>query len=268
VNTTSAPPLTTVLSERHGPVLLLTLNRPERLNAWNGELERRYFDLLEEADNDPEVRAVVVTGAGRGFCAGADMQDLQRIAGADLSGMQRSRPQSFPLTVRKPLIAALNGAAAGLGFVQALYCDLRFSVADAKLTTAFARRGLVAEYGLSWMLPRLIGTSAAFDLLMSARVVLGEEALRLGLVDRVVEPERLLEEAIAYARDLSEHCSPTSISIIKAQLRSDLEVDFATAYEASERLMAESLRRPDLAEGVASYLERRAPAFSPLPVRS
>lgn len=268
MNLTSAPSSTTVLSQRRGPVLVLTLNRPERLNAWNQDLEERYFDLLEEADGDPDVRAIVVTGAGRGFCAGADMEDLQGIPGGDPSRLQQPRPRSFPLTVRKPLIAALNGAAAGLGLVQALYCDLRFAIADAKLTTAFARRGLVAEYGLSWMLPRLVGTSGALDLLLSARVVLGEEALRIGLVDRIVEPERLVDETVAYARELAEHCSPTSMAIIKQQVRRDLEGDFATSYQTAERLMVESFQRPDLPEGVASYLERRPPAFPPLPVRS
>ena len=176
-----------VLAERRGPVLVLTLNRPERLNAWTDALEECYYDRLDAAEDDPEVRAIVVTGAGRGFCAGADMGDLEQGAGgADVEAVLRNRPRprAFPLTVRKPLIAAINGAAAGLGLVEALYCDMRFATPEAKLTTAFARRGLVAEYGMSWLLPRLVGYSTALDLLLSGRVVLGEEALRLRLVDR------------------------------------------------------------------------------------
>ena len=155
MTTTTATDL--VLAELRGAVLVLTLNRPERLNTWTDALEERYYERLDEAENDPEVRAIVVTGAGRGFCAGADMDDLERGAtvdgAADGSLRDRPRARTFPLTVRKPLIAAINGAAAGLGLVEALYCDIRFATPQAKLTTAFARRGLVAEYGLAWLLP-------------------------------------------------------------------------------------------------------------------
>jgi enoyl-CoA hydratase/carnithine racemase len=253
-----------VLSERRGPVLLLTLNRPERLNAWNAELEDRYFDALEHADADPDVRAIVVTGAGKGFCAGADMEDLARIGSADPSALQRPRPRHFPLSIRTPLIAAINGPAAGLGLVQALYCDLRFCAPGAKLTTAFARRGLIAEYGLAWLLPRMVGPGRALDLLMSGRVVLGDEAHAMGLVERLGEPDTLVDEAVAYATDLAEHCSPTSMAIMKGQVRRALDADFTTAYADAERLMVESFGRADVREGVASYLERRAPAFPPL----
>jgi enoyl-CoA hydratase/carnithine racemase len=141
----------------------------------------------------PEVRAIVLTGAGRGFCAGADMDIL---SGSEDSAIEaRSRPRNLPMTLRKPLIGAINGAAAGLGLVEALYCDYRFCVPGAKLTTAFVRRGLIAEYGSAWLLPRLVGTSRALDLLMSGRVVLGPEAQAIGLVDQLVEPEALVDEA-------------------------------------------------------------------------
>jgi enoyl-CoA hydratase/carnithine racemase len=192
------------------------------------------------------------------------MEELSQIGNGTVTPQARPRPRSFPLTVRKPLIAAVNGAAAGLGFVEALYCDLRFCVPEAKLTTAFARRGLIAEYGLAWLLPRLVGTSRALDLLMSARVVLGEEAYRIGLVDRLVEPERLVDEAVAYASELAEHSAPASMAIMKEQVRRAWEVDFATAAGEADRLMVESFSRPDLREGVASYLEKRAPEFAPL----
>ena len=259
-----------VLAERRGAVLVLTLNRPERLNAWNDTLEARYFELLDYAENDPDVRAIVVTGAGRGFCAGADMEDLQQIGSADVESSlrDRPRPRAFPLSVRKPMIAAINGAAAGLGLVEALYCDLRFATPEAKLTTAFARRGLIAEYGISWLLPRLVGPSAALDLLLSARVVRGEEAHRLGLVDRLCPPDHLIDEAAAYAQDLAENCSPASMAIIKRQVRADLDRPFAESVAAAEELMLESFGRPDVAEGVQSYLQQRPPAFPPLPARS
>ena len=261
---TDAPEL--VLAERHGAVLLLTLNRPDRLNAWNIPLEERYFALLDAAEADPGVRAVVVTGAGRGFCAGADMAELSQLGRVDPDTLSqdRAQPRHRPLAFRKPLIAAINGPAAGLGFVQALYCDLRFSTPEAKFTTAFARRGLIAEYGLAWLLPRLVGQSRALDLLMSARVVLGDEALAMGLVDRVRPAESLVADALAYATDLAENCSPRSMALMKQQVFEAMDSDLPTAIAASTRLMHESFRHPDAAEGVHSYLERRAPRFAPL----
>lgn len=257
-----------VLAERRGAVLLITLNRPDRLNAWNDDIEVRYGDLLEQADDDPEVRAIVVTGAGRGFCAGADMDDLG--AASESGGLRErhaTRPRTFPLTVRKPLIAAINGAAAGLGLVEALFCDVRFATPTAKLTTAFARRGLIAEYGMAWLMPRIVGFSRAMDLLMSGRIVLGEEAAQMGLVDRVVDPESLLEETLAYAQDLAESCSPTSMAVIKDQVHGAMILDFDEANAEAERLMAESFGRADVREGVDSYVEKRGPAFDPLPPR-
>jgi enoyl-CoA hydratase/carnithine racemase len=265
---TDAATTRVVLAERRGAVALLTLNRPDRLNAWSDDLEQQYFALLQEADADPEVRAIVVTGAGRGFCAGRDMSDLERESQGTGPEVPEGTPRTYPLTGRKPLIAALNGAAAGIGLVEALYCDVRFCVPQAKLTTSFARRGLIAEYGLSWILPRLVGVSRALDLLLSGRIVLGEEAHRIGLVDRLVEPDRLVDEAVAYATDLAENCSPTSMMIMKDQVQRHLDVDFATALADSERLLEESFQRPDVEEGVQSYLERRPPHFPPLPPRS
>ena len=258
----------TVLADRRGAVLILTLNRPERLNAWNNELEERYFALLDEAEADPAVRAIVVTGAGRGFCAGADMADLQSVGeGNEPPPITQSRPRSFPLTVRKPMIAAINGAAAGLGLVEALYCDVRFAAPKAKLTTAFARRGLIAEYGIAWILPRLIGPSRSLDLLMSGRVILAQEAATIGLVDRIVEPDGLLDAAVAFADELAAYSSPMSMSLIKAQIQRAMDSDFATAVAEADALMLESFRQPDVAEGVASYLENRPPAFAPLSPR-
>src|SRR5271170_6517566 len=184
-------------------VALLTLNRPDRLNAWTGEMERAYFAMLEQCAHDQHVRVIVVTGAGRGFCAGADMQELQAIGDGTLTaapGAHERRPQTFPLSIPKPIIAAVNGACAGIGLVQALMCDLRFAAEGAKLTTAFARRGLVAEHGISWLLPRLVGPSRALDLLLSGRVLFGEEALQIGLVNRVFSADSLLDETMVYAR--------------------------------------------------------------------
>lgn len=260
-----------VLSEdAGGGVALITLNRPDRLNAWTTQLEREYFDALAAADADRDVRAVVVTGAGRGFCAGADMDMLQGIGEA--GGRRRDgatearehRASTFPLGIDKPLIGAINGACAGIGFVHALMFDVRFAAAGAKFTTAFARRGLIAEHGASWLLPRLVGTSRALDLLLSARVVLAEEALEMGLVNRVLPGEALVEEAVAYARDLAANCSPASMAIIKRQIHDHADADLAAALAESDAYMARTLSGPDFKEGVASFVERRAPDFAPL----
>jgi enoyl-CoA hydratase/carnithine racemase len=246
-------------------VALLTLNRPDRLNAWTAEMEHAYFALLERCAHDEEVRAIVVTGAGRGFCAGADMQQLQALgdgtppAGA---GTRERLPQTFPLSIPKPIVAAVNGACAGIGLVQALMCDLRFAAEGAKLTTAFARRGLIAEHGISWVLPRLVGPARALDLLMSGRVVFAEEAHELGLVNGVFAPDRLLEATLDYARELVVNCSPASMATMKRQVYADLERTLPDALAEADRLMLASFTAPDFVEGVASFVERREPRFA------
>jgi enoyl-CoA hydratase/carnithine racemase len=259
-----------VLCEVDDRVAVLTLNRPDRLNAWTQEMQRRYFDLLAECGEREDVRAIVVTGAGRGFCAGADMEDLQAIGSGNLDGLAGAhdpRPQAFPLTIPKPIVAAINGPCAGLGLVQALMCDLRFAAADAKITTAFARRGLVAEHGISWILPRLLGPARALDLLFSARVVLGSEAAELGLVNRAVEDGRTLEVALEYARELATYSAPSSMAAAKRQVYTDLDRGLEAAVGEANGLMGESLQAPDFVEGVRSFVERREPDFAPLSSR-
>jgi enoyl-CoA hydratase/carnithine racemase len=251
-------------------VALLTLNRPDRLNAWTAEMERAYFAMLEQCAREEEIRAIVVTGAGRGFCAGADMQELQAIGDGALttsSEAHERRPQTFPLSIPKPIIAAVNGACAGIGLVQALMCDLRFAAEGAKLTTAFSRRGLVAEHGISWMLPRLVGPARALDLLLSGRVVFAEEAHELGLVNRVLAPDRLLEATLDYARELVVNCSPASMATIKRQVYADLARELPDALAEADRLMLESFTAPDFVEGVTSFVERRDPRFATLEPR-
>lgn len=253
-----------VLYEVRDNVALLTLNRPERLNAWNGELGTAYFDYLDQAEADPDVKVIVVTGAGRGFCAGADMDVLQGIEGGARSDSPPDRRDAtYAMGKGKLVIAAVNGACAGLGFVHAVACDMRFAAAGAKFTTAFSRRGLIAEHGSSWTLPRLVGQATAMDLLVSGRVFLAEEALELGLVNKVFPADKLLEETMAYATDVAANVAPGSIAVIKRQVYDHPGLPLADAMASSNQYMKESLKRPDFKEGVSSFLEKRPPAFAP-----
>jgi enoyl-CoA hydratase/carnithine racemase len=258
-------------------VATITLNRPDRLNAWTGRMHHEYRWAMAEADADSEVRAVVVTGAGRGFCAGADARALDGHVekGAYDSGVVEGelpkpgygvRPEydhafafHFGLTV--PVIAAVNGPAAGVGLVLACFADLRFAADGAKLTTSAPRLGLPAEYGLSWILPRIVGAGHAADLLLSSRVVLAAEAERMGLVNRVFSPDDLLPETYEYARIFAEQVSPASVREAKRQLYADLHGDVGTAVAESERLLEEMVTGPDFAEGVAALQGKRPPAF-------
>ncbi len=261
-------------------VATITLVRPERLNAWTGRMHTEYRALLARAAGDPGVRVIVVTGAGRGFCAGADTRALEghvERGGYDAgTGPDLARPGygvrpefdadfAYHFGIAKPVIAAVNGAAAGVGFALACYCDLRFAAAGAKLTTAHGRLGLPAEYGLSWLLPRLIGLTRAADLLLSSRVVLAEEAAAFGLVNRVEEPEELLEATYDYARTLATGISPASLAATKIQMYLDLHRDAATSVDDSAARLEVMMKGADFAEGVAALAERRAPHFADPP---
>jgi enoyl-CoA hydratase/carnithine racemase len=252
-----------VLAERDADgVLTLTFNRPERHNGWGEDLEQGYYAHLTAAAADPGVRAVVVTGAGTSFCPGADMS---RLGGLGEEGaVLPHRPVDVPRRFPKPLIAAINGACAGVGFVQALFCHVRFAADTARFSTAFARRGLVAEYGIAWTLPRLVGVENALDLLLSARKVDAAEALRLGLVSRVVPRDDVLAAAQAYAGDLARNCAPNAMAVIARQVLDELDGSFDTALQRSYAEVDAVIGGPDLREGVASYLEKRPPRFPPL----
>lgn len=255
-----------VLCDVADGIATLTLNRPDRLNAWTPALSQRYYGLLEEAGADPDVRVIVVTGAGRGWCAGADMESLQ---GNNPDGSDEAtgpdRPIWYPTTIAKPVIAAINGACAGIGLCAALMCDMRFAAAGAKFTTAFVRRGLIAEHGSSWALPRLIGHAKAFDLLFSGRVFLAEEAKELGVVNDVFAPDELLDRTYAYARELITHSSPKSMATIKAEIYRHWNMELAPSVTEANELMVRSFGFPDFREGVQSFVQRRDPDFEPLP---
>jgi enoyl-CoA hydratase/carnithine racemase len=253
-------------------VAVLTLNRPERMNGWGGGLATTFYSRLDDAEADPDVRAIVVTGSGRAFCAGADMGDLTTISNAtvdaagdtEVSKLVGARHPHHVMTMRKPVIAAINGACAGMGLTMALACDVRFAAAGAKFTTSFARRGLIAEYGISWILPRIVGQGVALDLLLSGRVFYAEEAAELGLVKEVVAPEELLARAIAYTEDIAANCAPSSLAVIKQQVYADSMADVFEASDRSEKLMHESMQRPDFIDGITSFFEKRPPNFPPL----
>jgi enoyl-CoA hydratase/carnithine racemase len=259
------------VSER---IATITLNRPERLNAWTPVMEREVRAAMEVAAADDGVRVIVLTGAGRGFCAGADMQVLEHLDPDDIRKPEWLRPfdmsrradwqtrYSYYPSIAKPIVGMLNGPTAGIGLVHALYCDLRFAADSAVFTTAFSRRGLIAEHGISWMLPRLVGHANALDLLLSARKVGADEALRMGLVNRVLPADRLREETRAYARELADQVSPRSMAVIKRQL---YEVPFQSMAEAvrdANEAMLASFRSEDFREGVAHFVEKRPPKFT------
>jgi enoyl-CoA hydratase/carnithine racemase len=263
-----------ILYDVRDRICTITLNRPDRLNATTDLTQAEVRRAAEQADADDKVRLIILTGAGRGFCAGADMATLDGLPPDDILRTDVTRPfdmnrrsdyQSrfgyFP-AIRKPIIAAINGPCAGLGMVYAMYCDVRFASDKAVFSTAFSRRGLIAEHGTSWMLPLIVGHANAMDILLSARKFDAAEALRMNFVTRVFPPEQLMEATRAYAADLAENVSPRSMRAIKRQL---YEVPFQTLAEAimtANREMYESTRSEDFREGVAHYIEKRKPRFT------
>jgi enoyl-CoA hydratase/carnithine racemase len=254
--------------EVDGHVCTLTLDNPQRRNGWNPTMEQQYFAALDRAAGDEDVRAVVVTGAGQWFCPGLDSQRLEQSAAATVGlVLDGRRSQHYALTVPKPMIAAINGACAGIGLVQALVCDVRFMARGAKLSTAYAKLGIPAEYGLSWLLPRLIGVEWALDLLMSARRIDGAEAREIGLVTRVCDDGQVLAEAQAYAAGLAAGSSPRSMAAMRRQVWGDLSRDYTTANAEWLATMVRMNKddNPDFGEGVTALVERRQPVFAALP---
>ena len=261
-------------------VATITLNRPDKLNAWTAVMEGEVRVAMGEAERDENVRVIILTGAGRGFCAGADISLLSTVATKGLDAAQRAqalqsqrdtvegvradfqKKYSYFPAITKPVIAAINGPIVGLGLVIALYCDLRFASDAARFGTAFARRGLIAEYGMAWMLPRLVGHSNALDLLFSARMIDAAEALRMGLVNQVFPQDAFHAKVREYAVDVASNVSPRSLRVIKRQVYDAMFLTLAESFDVSEQEMLASLRCDDFKEGVAHFVEKRAPHFT------
>lgn len=259
---------------------VITLNRPDKLNAWTGEMDRGVYDFMREASADSAVNVILLTGAGRGFCAGADMDNLQQIQAGGSEGSSGMRAQTqdrridpdvpadfglqntyFP-SVPKPVIGAINGVTAGIGMVMALYCDIRLWSDNARMTTVFAKRGLIAEHGISWMMQRLVGPSRTADLLFSARFVHATEALEIGLANAIYPQASFAEDAMAYARNMASSVSPRSLRVMKRQLWTDASSSLADAVALGDREMVASFDSEDFREGLAHFLEKRPPQFS------
>lgn len=270
-----------ILTHIEDDILVITLNRPDRLNAWTGQMQAEVQDAIETAGSNDAVRCIVVTGAGRGFCAGADMAGLQEISpdgdsadaatsgtataeidphAEDLASLYPGR-FGYMYACPKPIIAAINGPCAGIGLIFTLYADLRFANHDAKFTTAFSQRGLIAEHGIAWLLPRLVGEVHALDLLFTARVFKGAEAERVGLVNRALPANELLPHAMETAKHLSTQVSPRSLAVMKRQIRESYFQSFARSLEIADQEMQNSFASFDFKEGVDSFVEKRPPAF-------
>ena len=249
-------------------VVVMTLNRPDRLNTWGGDIATAFYAGLDRAEQDPAVRVIVLTGRGKAFCAGAQLGSMGNVAQSieetdegKLASLVGDRQPHHLTTLCKPVIAAINGSCVGIGLTQALMCDVRFAAAGAKFAASFARRGLIAEYGVSWILPRLAGWGVALDLLLSGRTFLADEAAQLGLVKEVVPPEQLMTRTMAYAEDVAQNCSPASMAVIKRQAYGDAMREVADSSSRSEVLLQRSLQLPDVIEGITSFFEKRAPSF-------
>jgi len=271
----------TILVAKGEGVATITLNAPQRLNAIDSDMGALLDKALVETGTDPEVRVIVITGAGRGFCAGASMDRLAQVREQGLgktpgaadtdafAAMPEAPPQLrtrylIPLAIPKPVIAAVNGAAAGAGFVLTLACDIRMAAASAKFVASFAARGLVAESACAYLLPRIAGMSLASDMLFSARAVQAEEALRASLVSAVEPDERFLARVNDYARAMARTSSPGSLRTIKRQLQRGLQSDLLTSIDESLAALREAIKQPDFTEALQAYSEKRDPKFAPL----
>ncbi|HML18456.1 MAG TPA: enoyl-CoA hydratase-related protein [Bryobacteraceae bacterium] len=257
-------------------VATITLNRPDKLNAWTQKMEEEIGAAIRGAAADESVGVIVVTGAGKGFCAGADMSLLSAISqepspraefltNAQVDGDVRAdfrRKHAWLMAVPKPIIAAINGPAVGLGLLMTLYCDFRFASGKARFSVIFSKRGLVAEYGLAWILPRIVGLANAVELMYTSKMIDAEEALRMSLVSRIFPEENFAGHVQACAAELAATVSPRSLRIMKRQIYNGLFQTLGEAFDLSIEEMKASFGTEDFREGVAHFLEKRPAAFT------
>ena len=257
-------------------VATITLNRPDKLNAWTQKMEQEVTAAIQTASADDQVRVTILTGAGKGFCAGADMSLLSAISqepspraefltDVNVNGDVRAdfrKKHAWLLSVPKPIIAAINGPSVGLGFIIPLYCDFRFASEKARFSVIFSKRGLVAEYGLAWMLPRIVGLGNAIELIYTSKLVDAQEALRIGLVSRVMPEENFLPAVQQVAAELASSVSPRSLRIMKRQIYTGLLQNLGEAFDLATEEMKASFGTEDFKEGVAHFLEKRSAAFT------
>ena len=254
-----------IVYEVDDPVALITLNRPETLNALTYPMLSAFREAIDKAAHDQRVVGIVITGAGRGFCSGLDSAALQATTTAGSSS--RPRTDSVPgiftylLEVPKPIICAVNGVAAGGGFVLTVMSDIRIASTSGSFVTIFSKRGLIAEHGTTWMVPRLVGAGAALDLLWTSRKIDAAEAFRIGLVQQVVEPDELLAVARRYIVELAENVSPASLADTKRLVYSHLGLGYPEALRDTDEVQYAALDRVDAKEGAAALMEKRAPNF-------
>jgi len=269
--------LKATLYEVDGGIATICLHRPHRMNAWTGRMHTEYRHCVEAANNDSSVRAIVVTGSGKGFCVGGDSQALN--GHVKKGGYDPGTPDKLPTPgygiapefdesfayhfgLQKPVVAAINGPAAGVGLALACFADIRFAARGIKMTTAHGKLNLPAEFGLSWLLPRMIGLGKANDLLLTSRIFMSEEAEELGLVNKVFDAESLMEETYKYVSNMIKKVSPDSLRQTRWQIYRDLHRDVGTSVSESERLIREMMKADDYAEGVKAFIEKRPPAWS------
>ena len=253
-----------VLVDTVDRVTRITLNRPERRNAWTVEVQRDYFAALQGAALDEDVAVVVLTGAGGSFCPGADTRALAVYGDTGTTNplaAEIAQPEWFPSLVRKPMIAAIEGPCAGVGLAHALMCDIRIAAEDARISTAFARRALPPMHGAAWLLERIAGAGVAHELLLTGRTFSGAEAARLGVVTEAVAPGAALERALEIAADIAQNCSPSAMAAIKEQLWTNRDRSFVAAVEEVDATLDDVLSSADFREGVTSFVERRPPRF-------
>jgi len=268
---------TQIIYEKANRVAVITLNRPERMNAWTSTLEAEMREAMLDSDRDDNIGAIIVTGAGKAYCAGLDMGALSKIAGGGESGiefiekapkLESDAPEDFrvrfswPAGLNKPVIGAINGACVGMGFATSLYHDLRIASDRARMGLIFPRRGLAIEQGASWMLPRIVGLTNALDIALSGRLIDADEALRIGLVNRVVPHEQLMPAALEMAGEIAANCSPLSVAKVKRMVYGHLLSDLRTAMREENEAAIEMTKSADFKEGIKAFMEKRAPRFT------